>query len=89
MKSVIGEIYRGERQFGEKIKETERYWELCDKISELVCEILEYLGGEMKSVMDELEAAFKEREAEAAETRFKEGFKTGLLTGIETAVQNF
>ena len=43
----------------------------------------------MKSVMDELEAAFKEREAEAAETRFKEGFKTGLLTGIETAAQNF
>lgn len=89
MKSVIGEIYRGERQFGEKIKETERYWELCDKISEIVCEMSEYLGAEMKSVMDELEAAFKERAAEVAEMRFKEGFKTGLLTGIETAVQNF
>ena len=49
----------------------------------------EYLGAEMKSVMDELEAAFKERAAEVAEMRFKEGFKTGLLTGIETAAQNF
>ncbi|MDE6504370.1 MAG: hypothetical protein K2L42_00700 [Clostridia bacterium] len=83
MQSVIGEIYRGERKLGEKIRRSEKYWELCDKADELICEIAEYLGGDMKSVLDELEAVLKEKEKEVTEIYFKEGFKTGIFIGME------
>ena len=85
MKSAIGQIYCGENGFGKKIKETDKFWQLEDEISELVCDLQENLNKEQKELLSELENKFRERERETAQTHFKEGFKTGILIGLETA----
>ncbi len=83
MKSVIEEIYYGRRGNCENIEESEEYWKLHKEAATLCEEFDKTLSDEQKRVFEKIHYLLSGLEAEATVTRFKEGFKLGMLAATE------
>ncbi|MDE6868432.1 MAG: hypothetical protein K2J83_04740, partial [Clostridia bacterium] len=83
MKSMIEEIYYGRRGHNETIVNNCTYNKQLDKINKLIEEFLLTLNEKQKAAFDKIMCADMGLEAETAFTHYEEGFKIGLLLGIE------
>ena len=84
MKSVIGQIYSGEWGNAKTIKESDEFWEITSEVSTLISVFAKTLNAEQKKQFDEILLKLDEQSTETCATHFKEGFKKGILLGIET-----
>lgn len=82
-KSIIKDIYYGERGGCETIKESKEYWGFIEQAAKISGELTETLTEKQKELFKKLELAEMEIESETAVAHFAEGFKIGLLIGIE------
>lgn len=82
-KSILTAIFYGEKGHPETIKEGPEYWKVMDETNKLSDELVKGLTEKQKELFDKLCFSSMGLEAEATLTYFKEGFKIGLLLGIE------
>lgn len=83
MKSVIKEIFYGNRGQVHNVKMNEEYLKIVDKISDLQGIVINNLSTEKKSEIDELFDLTESLSAEIADIHFIEGVKLGMLLVIE------
>lgn len=83
MISIIEQIYNGERGFFETIKASEEYIKILDKVDGAYKQLNEQLNEEQKKLFADFIALTHELESESILTHYKEGFKIGLLMGME------
>ncbi len=84
MKSILEEIYYGEKGFYEKIKPSEGYLKVHKEYCQIHDKLEEGLNDEQKKILDDLFIATCGLEDKIACTHFIEGFKIGLLVAVET-----
>ncbi|MDE6597722.1 MAG: hypothetical protein K2K60_03695 [Clostridia bacterium] len=84
MKSVIEEIYYGNRGHSESIRESEEYFKVQREVGTLCEEFDKTLTEEQRQVFDKIHFLLSGLEAEATATHFKEGFKLGMLVAVES-----
>lgn len=82
-KSIIKDIFYGERGHNETIKESKEYWDTMNRAAKISEELMEGLTEKQKDLLGKLQFAEMGLESEAAITYFTEGFKIGLLIGVE------
>lgn len=84
MSSIIEDIYLGRRGNIETMKPSEEY----RKAQEIMCKqynnLVQQLTEKQQNALEELYSILGELEAEHGFSRYKEGFKIGLLVAIET-----
>lgn len=83
MKSVLEEIYYGERGNCENLELSEGYKAANSKYGELMEMLEKNLDEEQRLKLKEIFYASAEAENEAALTHFKEGFKLGMQIALE------
>lgn len=81
--SIIKDIFYGKRGHSETIKESEEYWNLIDQAAKISEELIKGLTEKQKELLNKLEHTEMGLESEAAFSHFTEGFKIGVLMGIE------
>lgn len=81
--SIVKEIFYGNKGHYETIKESKEYWRIMDEAATLSASLEESLSEKQKEIFKKLTFANMGLEAEAALSYFTEGFKLGLLIGIE------
>lgn len=84
-KSVIKQIFCGERGTFDEIKLSEQYKKAESEMYAAVDAFLEKLTDEQKEAFDNAYDYIADKSAEYAADHFTEGFKLGLLVGIEAA----
>ena len=84
MKSVIEDIYYGNRGHSETIKESEEYFKVQQEVGTLCEEFDKTLTEEQRQVFEKIHYLLLGLEAEATVTHFKEGFKLGMLAAVES-----
>ena len=84
-KSLIEDIFYGRKGQYDTIKESKEYWKLNNKAAKLSEKLAESFTAKQKELFNKLNCIVAEQESEAALTHFAEGFKIGLLIGIECA----
>lgn len=82
-KSIIREIFYGTKGNSETIRESEEYRELLSESIELGEMLRKTLSKEQKAIFDRFDSTDTDLEEKAGLTYFVEGFKIGLLIGIE------
>lgn len=82
-KSIIEEIFHGERGHYETIKESDEYWGLMDRAEEINKKLEGSFNEEQKELFNKLEIILTKLNNESILTHFTEGFKLGLALGIE------
>ena len=82
-KSVIREVYYGNRGRFDLIETTEEYKKLSDKTSEAMDELCKGLPPEQKAKFNAVCDFIADENSEYEDTVFAEGFKLGLMIGIE------
>ena len=84
MKSVIAEIFSGHCANNETIDKGVDYQDIDVKIDELCERFKKGLNKEQIISFEKIRNMQYEHEAVTEEVHFKEGFKLGLKTGVET-----
>lgn len=82
-KSIIEEIFQGERGHYGKIKESEEYWGMMDDAAEINKKLEESFTKDQKELFDRLEIILEDLKNDSVFTHFTEGFKIGLALGME------
>ncbi len=85
MKSIIKEIFYGERGSLEYFKPNEEYLKILEKINKLYNEIESGLTDGQKEVFEKFCELQDDLDVESADTHFIEGVKIGILLGIEAS----
>lgn len=90
-KSVIRQMYYGQAINKNNIVLSEQGKLLSDKVMEIENQILEKLRGQDKicKLFEEFNQAVEALHSEHTDTVFEEGFKCGLLIGIEAGESKF
>ena len=83
MKSIIKEIFYGERGNTETFKPNEEYLKILEKINKLYNVIESGLTDEQKENFNKFCELQDDLGVESADTHFIEGVKLGILLGIE------
>lgn len=83
MKSIIREIFYGNRGHSESLKLSKKYFELLEETAKLYNIIKKELSAERKIEFEKLCDLKNGLEAESAEIHFIEGVKLGIILGIE------
>ena len=83
MKSIIEEIYYGNRGDYNTIKAGEKYFKVKERYCEIHDKLEEGLNEEQKQLLDDLFIQSGGLEGEFACSHFKEGFKLGMLVAFE------
>lgn len=83
MKSIIKEIFYGERGNSDNYKASEEYYKILEKVSKLHKEILDKMSDERKEKFEKFCNLQDQLEVETADAHFIEGVKIGILLGIE------
>ena len=83
MKSILDDIYFGERGHCETIKISEKYKQIKKEYAKIYDTLENGLNDEQKQLLDELFLQSGGLESELACTHFKEGFKLGMLIALE------
>lgn len=83
-KSIIKEIFAGKRGTYEQLKFSQDYEQSKKKMCDAVDVFLEKLSAEQQKLFHETYEFICDKEAESGIDHFVEGFKVGLLLGIET-----
>ena len=83
MKSIIEEIYIGNRGSCDTIKAGEKYFKVKEKYCKIYDKLEEGLNDGQKQLLDDLFMQSGGLEGELACSHFKEGFKLGMLVAIE------
>lgn len=86
MKSVIEEIYLGRRGNCDSIEESEEYLRVNKEAAALCEEFEKALSDGQKQVFENIHYLLSRLEAEAGLTRFKEGFRLGVLAATEALI---
>ena len=85
MKSIIKEIFYGERGNCDNYKASEEYYKTLEKVSKLHKEIINGLSDEQKENFEIFCKLQDNLEVETADAHFIEGVKIGILLGIEAS----
>ena len=83
MQSIIKDIFYGNNKNFENIKMPETYKQNFDKFVDLEEQFRETLNGEQKELLDKVENLHDLAELDSCEAYYIEGFKLGLLIGVE------
>jgi len=83
MKSMIKEIYYGNRGNTDAVKLSEQYTKLLSKAVDLREELEKEMTEEMKAKFGEFCDLLNESEAESSDCYYIEGVKVGILLGVE------
>nr|MDE7439252.1 hypothetical protein [Clostridia bacterium] len=83
MKSIIKEIFYGERGNCDNYKTSEEYSKILEKVNKLYKEIKSVLTAEKREEFETLCKLQGDLEVETADEHFIEGVKIGILLGIE------
>ena len=83
MKSLIEDIYFGRRRNEDTVCEGEKYRKVREIAGKQYKKLKTQLTDKQKMQLDELYSIMGELESEHGISRFKEGFKFGLLVAIE------
>ncbi len=81
--SIIKDIFYGNNKCWDNIKMSHTYFKLFDKFCDLLDEFTNSLNANQKELLEKLKDLDSDIDLESNETFFKEGFKLGLLIGIE------
>ena len=88
-KSAIMQMFLGERGTGEQIKLSEKYRELLGRLvlldQELRGKLKEY--PDLLALYERMEEVEMEKEAEAMDIYYQEGFSFGLVLGVEAGMR--
>ena len=83
MKSIIEEIYLGNRGCVETVKMSDEYWKTNHTVSEKTEEYKKMFNEEQQQRFLEFCESYTLLGAESALSHYKEGFKIGLLLALE------
>lgn len=83
MKSIIEEIFYGDKGYWESIKSSAKYEEVNAELSCLCDNFCKELSEEQIIKFKEIEDKFCQSEMEADLVHYKEGIKIGILLGLE------
>ena len=83
MKSIIREIYLGNRGVLETVKMSDEYWEIMNKVADLNDELWEVLSEAQRDKLSEMSLLTSGLEYENSIVHYVEGFKIGMLTALE------
>lgn len=83
MKSIIEDIFLGKRGNFNEIKMYEKYLKLTQEEDKMYGKLYAQLTDEQKKLLEAFTDAAGGTHAEAVSVFFKEGFKIGLLIGME------
>ncbi|MDE6355673.1 MAG: hypothetical protein K2L67_00305 [Clostridia bacterium] len=83
MKSIIEELYNDNCGFSEKLKPTEKYWEICKQYDEVFNKLLNGTTKEQNELLNELFDYGGLCAGEMSEQHFIEGFKLGFRIAVE------
>ena len=83
MKSIIQDIYFGNRGIQDTIKMSDEYWKIMGDIDLLCQEFLPTLSQEQKNKFNEISSLTGGLEAESALSHYEEGIKIGFLLAME------
>lgn len=84
--SIIEELFYYRRGYPDSVKMTEKYWKAHDKFSTLYEEFMGQLNGEQQEKLKRLLDLEDEMDLESTDAHYFEGFKVGLLLGVESSV---
>lgn len=85
MKSVIDEMCFGLRGTYESVRTSEKYFRLMDKVCKADNKLIEKLKDDEDAakLYEQFKDAIEEASSEESKTFYKEGFRFGVLLGIE------
>lgn len=86
MQSAIDKLYNGDINC-EFIKDSEEYYKLWGKYEKLFDVFNESLNEEQKKQFRELNYLHSGMEFESGKTRYKEGFRLGIMLGAESGAK--
>ena len=88
MKSIIKDIFYGNNTCFESMKMPESYFKKYDIFYNLLEEFKTTLNKEQNEMLNKILDANSDVDLESSEIYYKEGFKFGLLIGVECSENN-